>query len=248
MPYRKEKFITGDNYHITMRAIDDNLVFKDTDDYFRGVFSIYEFNDTNPVTIQARRKARRSFKKSLRKVDGSPTSIQPPEFIDRRDKFVDILAFCFMPNHIHLLVKQLKDRGISKFIQKVGGGYGKYFNTKYQRKGHFFQDSFKAIHIDDDRQFMAVVSYIFTNPIALIEPGWKELGIKNYTVEEVEKYLQNYKWSGFQDCVGIKNFPSVTEREFLLEMMGGTDGLISVVRDWIEHKRNIAKYKALFLE
>ena len=78
MSHRKEKFITGDNYHVTIRAIDDNLVFKDTDDYFRGIFSIYEFNDTNPVTIQAKRKARRAFKNSLKKlekIDRRPTSI-----------------------------------------------------------------------------------------------------------------------------------------------------------------------------
>jgi len=251
MSHRKEKFITGDNYHATIRAIDDNLVFKNTNDYFRGIFSIYEFNDTNPVTIQAKRKARKAFKNSLmklEKIDRRRTSIQLPEFADKRDKFVDILAFCFMPNHIHLLLKQLKDDGISKFMQKVGGGYGKYFNTKYQRKGHVFQDSFNAVRIENDNQLMATVSYIFTNPIALVEPGWKELGIRNHTTEEVENYLKEYKWSNFQDCIGIKNFPSVTEREFLLTMMGGSEGLATVMRDWIEHKKNIAQYKDLFLE
>ncbi len=248
MPQRKEKFITGDNYHVTIRAIDDNLVFKNTDDYFRGIFSIYEFNDSNPVTIQARRKARKSFKNFLKKADRPPTSIQLPEFIDRRDKFVDILAFCFMPNHIHLLLKQLKDESISKFMQKVGGGYGKYFNTKYQRKGHVFQDSFGAVHIEDDGQFMAVVSYIFTNPIALIEPGWKELGIRSHSVEEVEKHLQEYKWSSFQDCIGIKNFPSITERDFLMQMMGGEYGCRKAVADWISQKKDLAKYDSLFLE
>ena len=200
MSHRKEKFITGDNYHAMIRAIDDNLVFKDMNDYFRGIFSIYEFNDTNPVTIQAKRKARKAFKNSLTKLekaDRRRTSIQLPEFVDKRNKFVDILAFCFMPNHIHLFLKQLKDDGISKFMQKVGGGYGKYFNTKYQRKGHVFQDSFNAVHIENDNQFMATVSYIFTNPIALIEPGWKENGIKD--LNKCVEYLRKYYFSSYSD-------------------------------------------------
>jgi hypothetical protein len=104
------------------------------------------------------------------------------------------------------------------------------------------------VRIENDNQLMATVSYIFTNPIALVEPGWKELGIRNHTTEEVENYLKEYKWSNFQDCIGIKNFPSVTEREFLLTMMGGSEGLATVMRDWIEHKKNIAQYKDLFLE
>jgi len=248
MPYRKEEFANGEIYHIILRAIDDNLIFKDVNDYYRGIFSIYEFNNVNPVTIQARRKTRIAFKNSLKKADRHPTSIQLPEFVDDREKMIEILAFCFMPNHIHLLVRQLKDNGISRFMQKTGIGLGKYFNGKYERRGHVFQDAFGAVHIKNDNQFMAAVSYIFTNPIALIEPGWKEKGIKNHSVEEVVKFLEEYKWSSYKDCIEIKNFPTVTKRDFLLETMGKKEGLKEIVKDWIERKKDVAKYANLFLE
>src|SRR3989344_8557704 len=116
MPYRKEEFANGEIYHIILRAIDNNLIFKDIDDYYRGIFSIYEFNNVNPVTIQSRRKIRNAFKNLSKKADRHPMSIQPPDFIDDREKMIEILAFCFMPNHIHLLVRQLIDNGISKFM------------------------------------------------------------------------------------------------------------------------------------
>jgi len=244
MTHRKEEFANDEIYHVTLRALDNNLLFKDIDDYYRGIFSIYEFNNINPVTIQARRKARKAFKKS----DRHRMSIQLPEFIDDREKIVEILAFCFMPNHIHLLIRQIKDCGISKFMQKLGIGLGKYFNAKNKRKGHVFQDSFSAAHIDNDSQLMATTSYIFTNPIALIEPGWKESGIRNYSTKEVAEFLENYKWSSYQDCIGIKNFPSVTEIKFILETMGGVEGLKAIVKDWVEHKKDIAKHADLFLE
>lgn len=58
MPRRKENFITGEIYHITVHAIGDELIFKDENDYFRGIFSIYEFNNLNPVEICKRRRDR----------------------------------------------------------------------------------------------------------------------------------------------------------------------------------------------
>jgi len=248
MPQRKEGFENDQIYHVILRALDNNLIFKDLDDYYRGIFSIYEFNNSDSVTIQARRKARAAFKNAVKKADRLPMSIQLPEFIDERKIMVEILAFCFMPNHIHLLLRQVADNGISKFMQKVGIGYGKYFNTKYERKGHVFQDAFKSVHIESDRQFMVVATYIFTNPVALIEPGWKENGIRNHSAEEVLKFLENYKWSSYLDCIGIKNFDSVTNRDFLMEMMSGESGCKKAVEDWISAKKDLAEYTSLFLE
>jgi len=252
MPYRKQQFVNYEIYHIIVRALDDNLIFKNTDDYYRGIFSIYEFNTSESVTIQRRREERAYFKKISENL--VPTLIRghrvstDSEPADLRDKFLDVVSFCFMPNHIHLLLRQLKENGISKFMQKVGVGYGKYFNGKYERKGHVFQDTFKAVHIKDDNQFKTVVPYIFTNPTALIEPGWKELGIRNHSTEEVVKFLKEYKWSSYQDCIGIKNFPSVTERKFLLEIMGGEQGLNGAVGNWITRKKDIGQFSDLFLE
>lgn len=235
MPYRKEKFANGEVYHVVLRAIDDNLIFKDIDDYYRGIFSIYEFNNAKPTEIWLRRIQRKK-----EKLLGNPMS--------QRDLLVEVFAFCFMPNHIHLLLRQVKDNGISKFMQKVGVGYGKYFNKKYQRKGYVFQNRFKPIHIKGDDQFIIVVAYIFTNPVAILEPGFKKFGIKKHSIKEVMKFLENYKWSSYQDCIGIKNFDSVTQRNFLLETIGGEQGCKYAVKNWIMQKRDVSQYTDLFLE
>ena len=116
MPYRKEKFENGDIVHIIIRGVDGNLLFRDRDDYYRGIFSIYEFNNLNPVSIKYRREIVNRFKKSIR----GPTSDKSIIMPDKRDKMVEVLAFCFMPNHIHLLVRQIKDNGITEFMRKIG--------------------------------------------------------------------------------------------------------------------------------
>ena len=239
MPYRKEQFTNDGIYHVILRGLDNNLIFKDVNDYYRGIFSVYEFNNSNPVEIRKRRQAR---KKEKKKSCGDPLSA----IIDKRDKFVDVLCFCFMPNHIHLLVKQIKDNGITKFMRKVGAGYGRYFNKKYERKGYVFQNRFRSVYIENDNQLRIIFNYIHANPISLIEPRWKENGIKN--TEKAADFLKEYKWSSYKDYVGENNFPSVTERDFIAEFLGGINGCDLSIKDWIEYKKTFNENKNILLE
>jgi len=151
-----------------------------------------------------------------------------------------------MPNHLHLLLRQLKDNGITKFMAKLGTGYGGYFNRKHDRKGYVFQNRFIAVYIKNDKQLKDVFTYIHTNPISLIESKWKEKGIQNS--EKVIRFLENYKWSSYQDYIGKKNFPSITEKDLILKMMGGEQGCKELVENWVKHKGEIKKFTKLALE
>ena len=245
MPYRKEQFDTGKIYHLVLRGIDDNKLFKDTDDYYRGIFSIYEFNTINPVEILKRRSARSRIKRFLKKIEksgGGPSSAS----FDLRDKLVEIFTFSLMPNHIHLLVRQIKDGGIIKFMSKFGTGYAGYFNKKYSRKGHVFQNRFLSVHIKTDEQLKIVFAYIHANPVSLIEPKWKERGICNF--RKAVKFLENYKWSSYLDYLRKVNFPSVTEREFILETMGGQGKCEEFLEDYIKYRGKIKEFPELALE
>jgi len=235
MPYRHEQFVNGEIYHTVIRGIDDNLIFKNTDDYYRGIFSIYEFNTTMPIEIRLQREKRYTVKKHGDRVSE-----------DTRDKLVEILAFYFMPNHIHLLIRQIKNNGITQFMRKFGAGYATYFNKKYNRKGHLFQGRFRAVHIKTNEQLKNVFVYIHTNGISLIEPKWKEKGISN--PKKVIKFLENYKWSSYPDYIGKKNFPSVTNRDFLLKVMGGKKGCKEFVENWVKYKGGIKDFGEIILE
>lgn len=254
MPYRREQFVNGEVYHIVVKGIDENILFKDIDDHYRGVFSIYEFNNAKPVSIKKRRKARareklqikevaQEFKKVLLETGRDPTSASST---NPRDKLVEVLAFCTMPNHLHLLVRQLVEGGITNFMKKLNGGYGGYFNRKYRRKGYVFQDRFTAVHIKTEDQLRVVFVYIHTNPISLIEPKWKEIGIKN--PEKAIKFIENYKWSSYLDYIDKKNFPSVTDRELMLKIMKGEQGCKEFVEAWIRYKGKIREFAELALE
>lgn len=244
MPIRREKLVKGEIYHIVLRGVADSLIFKDEADYYRGIFSLYEFNTTKAIEIAERRKARLKAKQ-INKDKGGPSSVAD----NSRDLLVDILAFCFMPNHIHLLLRQIKDDGISKFMSKFGTGYAGYFKHKYEQKGtgYFFQGRFVSVHIKTDKQLKIVFVYIHTNPISLIEPRWKEVGISN--PEEVIKFLEDdYRWSSYPDYIGKRNFPSVTERDFILKVMDGEGICKKFVENWIRYKGEIRDFADLALE
>ena len=252
MPRKPRQFIEGEFYHLVLRRLENEPLFIDIDDYYRGIFSLYEFNDTKPVRIRERRATRTRFKKIIRQIEGKKTSVRIIEsnknlvMVDKRDLLVEILVFCLMPNHIHLLVRQLKKGGISKFMQKIGSGLASYYKNKYgiRLKGHFFQDRFTAVHIETDEQLRAVFVYIHTNPVSLIEPKWKERGIAR--PEKVIEFLENYKWSSYQDYIGKKNFPSLTKMEFMLKVMGGEAGCREWVEGWIRQKGKIKKLMEKF--
>lgn len=229
------QFANGEIYHLIHRGVDDRRIFENEDDYYRGIFSLYEFNNADPVNIRNRRRERSKIKSGKAQPFTTLQEIKKIEAI-RRDLFVEILAFCLMPNHIHLIIKQIKDNGITLYMNKFGG-YAYYFNQKYQRKGHLFQDRFKAVHIEDDEQLKTEFIYVHTNSVSLVESGWKEKGIKELakTIEFIEKY----KWSSYADYIGGKNFPSLTSRDFLLEVMGGADGCRNFVNGWLKYKTEL---------
>ncbi|UMX48213.1 MAG: transposase [Candidatus Nealsonbacteria bacterium DGGOD1a] len=200
-----------------MRGVEGREIFVCDDDRWRGIFSLYEFNNLIPVTIRRQREKREQFKEKVRR-RLAPAELTVATQQDQRDKLVEILAFVFMPNHIHLLLRQLKFNGVSFFMQKFGSGYANFFNKKYQRKGHLFQSKFRESHIDGDEYLKTVLTYIHTNPISIIEPGWKEAGIRNPS--KVIEFLEEYRWSSYLDYLEKKNFPSVTERDFIQNIFG----------------------------
>ena len=120
--------------------------------------------------------------------------------IDRGEPLVAIGAYCLMPNHFHLLVKEISAGGISKFMEKLGTGYSMYFNKKNGRTGFLFQGNFKAEHVDSDEYLKYLFAYIHLNPVKLIEAEWKETGIRDK--QRAQKYLGQYRYSSYRDYLG----------------------------------------------
>jgi putative transposase len=77
---------------------------------------------------------------------------------------IELLAYCLMPNHFHLLIKQFSKNDMNKFMQSVITRYSMYFNKKYDRVGKLFQGHYKAVLVSDESYLLHLSRYIHLNP------------------------------------------------------------------------------------
>ncbi|MBU1091793.1 transposase [Patescibacteria group bacterium] len=224
-------------YHIYNRGTEKRKIFMEDKDYFRFVHDLFEFNDKNNISNINYYFDPETMTVEYRYLKNSKAERKP------RKLLVEILMFTLMPNHFHLLLKQKAEDGVSKFMQKLGMGYAKYFNKKYERTGSLFQGKFKAVAIEEQAHFLHILHYIHTNPLANLNYQHRVL-----IVEQV-KFLEDYRWSSFPDYTGKKNFPSVTQREFLLDFFGGEKKYKEETKDWLKNRtKNLAKIKEVALD
>lgn len=162
----------------------------------------------------------------------------PLDKFDVDGKIVAIGAYVLMGNHFHLLIKESTENGLSAFMQKLLTGYTKYFNKKYKRVGPLFQSRFKAEHVENDEYLKYLYAYIHLNPVKLIEPLWKEEGIRN--LPAAQKYLEAYRYSSYEDyAVGKREESAIlTPNEFpdYFEKDGDFE---HYVKDWLQYKDEV---------
>lgn len=110
-----------------------------------------------------------------------------------KNRYVELVEFCLMPNHYHLIVREVKEGGIATYMQRVADGYTKYFNTKHQQSGYVFQGPYGAVHVKDDRQLTYLSAYIHRNPRELRE--WKDKEFE-YPWSSLQDYTKANRWGG----------------------------------------------------
>lgn len=181
MPYRFIPFVNGQYYHIFNRGSEKRSIFESQRDYRRFLKTLKYYQIEGP-------KPKFSHFPSLSVTE-----------LDTSKKMVEIIAYCLMPNHFHLLVKQVRDNGITEFTSKFINSYTKYYNTKHNRVGALLQGMFKAVLIESDEQLVHVSRYIHLNPVA------------SYLI----KNLGQYRWSSYPEYTN-NSFPEFCSKEEIL--------------------------------
>ncbi|MFA7209806.1 MAG: transposase [Parcubacteria group bacterium] len=152
---RKTEFANGEYYHIYNRGVDKREVFLGEEDYLRFLTSMREFNRVDPIgSLYEKYLDEEKRGLSPHKGDLVPFATVP---------LVEIVCYCLNPNHYHLILKQLSEGGISKFMLKLSSGYSSYFNKKNKRSGSLFQGPFKSVHIDSNEYLLYLSAYVNKN-------------------------------------------------------------------------------------
>ena len=143
------------------------------------------------------------------------------------NKIVEILCYCFMPNHFHFMLRQKHDGGIAKFVSNITNAYTKYFNTKNARIGPLFQGTFKAVLVESDEQLIHLSRYIHLNPVSS-------------SIIEI-KELKTYPYSSYQDY--LSSSEDIVNKEFVLSMFKNVKQYERFVLDQADYARELEKIK-----
>jgi putative transposase len=191
-------FEQGKIYHIYNRGVEKRSIFLSDGDRWRFLQGLYLFNDesvsTNLLFRLEQEKGKMHFgilREYMRKAG------------IKRKPLVRIMADCLKPNHFHLLIEEIQKDGISRFMQKLGTGYTKYFNKKYERVGGLFQGVYKAVAVKKDVQLQYLLAYInVINPGQELEPELKSVA---QDPDEILRFVESYPWSTHPEYLGKRD-------------------------------------------
>lgn len=211
--YTIRNFTENCYYHVFNRGVEKRNIFLDQQDY--RIFLYYLFLYCSPLD------------KILRKYPLLPPRLQSKNLHDE----VNIISYCFMPNHFHLLLQQLPVDGISKLLRRLEIAYASYFNQKYQRVGALFQGRFKAALIETDELLIHISRYIHLNPL----------------VVNIVDDLKDYQWSSYKEY--ISEYPeSICTTESVLANFSTRGDYEKYVLDQVEYARSLEQSKHLLLD
>lgn len=222
MPLRVTPLVNGEYYHVYNRGVALQPTYSSKKDYDRFMLSIsyYRFNNI-PFRLS------RFLQISENERESIITSLKAAN-----NKSVDLIAFCLMPNHFHILLQQKSEGGISKFMKQVTDSYTRYFNTKHDRVGPLFQGAFKAVRVENDEQLIHLSRYIHLNPLV------------SYVVREVD--FTDYFWSSLRNYMS-DDFQLVSPKIVLNNFKSPQDYL-KFVMDQVDYGKELEKIKHLTLE
>ncbi len=214
---RSTPILSNTYYHVYNRGNNKQKLFLEKTDYLRFLFILLHYQSTLPVT-HINRHISSYIKTGKFKLKENEIS----DIVKNRN--VELLNFCIMPNHFHLTIHNLTEEGLSLYMHRVSNAYAKYFNTKYQKTGHVFQGTYKAKIIDTDKQLHYLSAYIHKNPQELSK--WKNRYLQ-YPWSSIQDYNEN-RWGKLLNTQAIlSTFKSFSEYETFLQTSGAKENLLT---------------------
>lgn len=220
MPIRQTSLVENYYYHVFNRGVNKRPIYKNRYEYLRFILLLKFYN---------------SIEYPIRFSKFNKLSIeQRSEIWNRLQKdktHTDIISYCLMPNHFHLLVKQNSGDGISKLMGNLQNSYVRYFNIRNKRVGPLFQGRFKAVKINSDEQLLHVSRYIHLNPYSS--------GI----VKDTQKLL-SYEWSSLPEYINQIKFPLCSRQDMLINFKD-TESYKKFILDNKEYQKELENIKHL---
>lgn len=170
---RQKKAENGKIYHVYNKSISKYVIFRTPSDYERMKHALPFFT----------RKRKMPFSKYILYRESNYRL--PGGIMDNPGDgaIVDIIAYCIMPTHIHILARQLEEDGISRYMNRLLNSYTKHFNMSHNRRGPLWEGRFRKAFLDE-RLLLEITRYIHLNPVLSFivdDPGkWEYSSYRQY--------------------------------------------------------------------
>jgi len=171
-----KQYLESGYYHVYNRGVAKNLIFRDDQDY--SVFLSYLKEYLSPSVPPSPQEIKEAGRLYLRK-----------NYLNE----IELIVYCLMPNHFHLLLKQRQPRSMESFMRSLTTRYSVYFNRKYNRVGHLFQGIYRAIIVTKEEYFLWLSRYIHLNPLDILGPG-KSLSSYPYSTYAIYLRQRKVEW------------------------------------------------------
>ena len=220
---RNHQFAPGSYIHLCNRGVKKMPIRREEGDFWRLLFNLFYFNHTDRAPEHWRRELEHL---------GGPAKFLWPEGWGERDPLVSILALSLMPNHLHLILKERVEGGISKFAHRVLMGYAKFINEKYEESGSLFQGPFRSRLITDDNDLRYLAVYVMVkNPFEMY-PGGLKKAISNFD-DAYERTIQS-PFNSLAEYAGRRVSP-IVDKDLLGDLFGTPDSFKEFARDCMLH-------------
>lgn len=223
MPRRFVPLVNEQIYHIFNRGVNKQPIYYAKRNYLRAIESLKFYLTSSPPVRYSRfiNLPNEERKIVLRKMA-------------KKEKLGDLITYCLMPNHFHLLLKQNIDAGITILMRNFQISYTRYLNTKYDRTGPLLQGQFKAVRIEDVEQLLHVSRYIHLNPFI------------SYLVKDIES-LTTYPWSSLAEYLDLIE-DEICNKELILSNFKNKDKYKEFIFNQVDYQRRLEKIRHLILE
>ncbi len=221
---RRESLVTGEVYHVYSKSIAKFKIFNNPRDYeyMHQLIRYYQI-------LSPEKKLSHFLELEQVKKNGFEKAFIP--VAKDKERLNSIIAYCIMPTHIHLLLKQNCDQGIVHYVRKVFDGYSRYFNLKYKRKGPLWEGRFQNRLIETDEQLLHMTRYIHLNPAT------------SFLVDQPEEW----HFSSYREYIGWETAEArLCDYDDMLDIK--INSYKKFVHDRISYQRELSKIKHLLLE
>ena len=185
---RKEAFGVGDIVHVFNRGNRKQEIVRDDTDRWRFLQTLFYFNDEfspeNPF---------RTLNDLLKSDFNNGRVLIWPSQWPARNKLVDILAFTLMDNHYHLVLQEIKEGGVAKFMQKLLTGATNRFNIRHKETGRLFQGAYKARRVGSDNYLKYLNVYLHIKNVFELYPGGMKKALREF--EDAYQFATRYPYA-----------------------------------------------------